>query len=63
MEQKEQESDLIDIKEPINDKDVTNDENKQEEEYKGRDWGKMIVGVVFIFLVVVVWYVIDLFVP
>ncbi|NPD89085.1 MAG: hypothetical protein HGN29_10200 [Asgard group archaeon] len=63
MAQKEQKPDLNDYKEPIKEKEVANDAKKQEEEDKGRDWGKMILGVVFIFLVVVIWYVIDLFVP
>ena len=63
MAQNEQNPDLSENKKPIKKKEVENDSKKQEEEYKGRDWGKMILGVVFIFLVVVVWYVIDLFVP
>ncbi|MCG3225801.1 MAG: hypothetical protein H7645_02700 [Candidatus Heimdallarchaeota archaeon] len=63
MARNEQNPDLNENEKPIEEKKVENDVKKQEEEYKGRDWGKMILGVVFIFLVVVVWYVIDLFVP
>ena len=63
MARNEQNPNLNKDKQPIKEKEVENDAKKQEEEYKGRDWGKMILGVVFIFLVVVVWYVIDLFVP
>lgn len=63
MSQNEQNPDLNENQKPIKEKKVENNAKNQEEEEKGRDWGKMILGVVFIFLVVVVWYVIDLFVP
>ncbi len=34
----------------------------QDDEYKGRQWSKYLIGVAFIFVAVVIWYVIDLFV-
>jgi hypothetical protein len=42
--------------------EVIEEMTKEEDEYKGRQWRKMLVGVAFIFVVVVIWYVIDLFV-
>ena len=32
---------------------------EKEEEYEGRDWGKLFLGILFIFVVVIVWYVIQ----
>ena len=34
-------------------------ELEEEEEYEGRDWGKLFLGILFIFIVVIVWYVIQ----
>ncbi len=33
--------------------------NEDEEEYEGRDWGKLFLGILFIFVVVIIWYVIQ----
>lgn len=30
-----------------------------EEEYEGRDWGKVFLGIFFIFIVIIIWYVIQ----
>ncbi len=35
------------------------DNNDNETEYTGRDWSKILVGVIFIFIVTVGWYVIK----
>ena len=42
--------------------DVKEVREEQDDEYKGRQWSKMLIGVAFIFVAVVIWYVIDLFV-
>ncbi|MCG3215190.1 MAG: hypothetical protein KAS63_00590 [Candidatus Heimdallarchaeota archaeon] len=35
------------------------DEEVDEEDYEGRDWGKLFLGIAFIFVVVIIWYVIQ----
>ena len=42
--------------------DVEERTEGQDDEYKGRPWSKYLIGVAFIFVAVVLWYVIDLFV-
>jgi len=37
----------------------TKTELEEEEEYEGRNWGKLFLGILFIFIVVIVWYVIQ----
>ena len=40
--------------------DKTEEEiTKDEEEYEGRNWNKMIIAVAFVLIVVVLWYVIS----
>ena len=34
-------------------------EKEEEEEYEGRDWGKLFLGILFIFVAVIVWYVVS----
>ena len=34
-------------------------ESEEEEEYEGRNWGKLFLGILFIFVVIIIWYVIQ----
>jgi len=49
-----------------NEKNEINEENLDDtpsldtEESRGRDRGKILLGILFIFIVVVIWYLIDL---
>lgn len=44
----------------INDENLNDVPNLDTEESNGRDRGKIFLGILFIFIVVVVWYLIDL---
>jgi len=63
MTQNEKNHDLDQKEKQIERQEEENDIEEQDEATKGRDWGKFVVGFIFIFFVVVIWYVIDLFVP
>ena len=54
-------TDSGDNKEQI-EEEVAEDNSSQEQndDYKSRNWNKMLLGAVFIFFAVVIWYVIDL---
>ena len=34
-------------------------EEETEEEYEGRDWKKVLIGIFFVLIVVIFWYVIE----
>ena len=44
----------------INDKNLNDAPSSDTEESSGRDRGKIFLGILFIFIVVVIWYLIDL---
>jgi len=49
-----------DMKNEQLDEEITvNGTEIDEEEYEGRDWKKVLIGVLFVLIVVVFWYVIE----
>jgi hypothetical protein len=44
----------------INDENIDDIPSSDTEESSGRDRGKIFLGILFIFIVVVIWYLIDL---
>ncbi|MFW9851331.1 MAG: hypothetical protein ACFFDS_00125 [Candidatus Thorarchaeota archaeon] len=44
----------------INDENLDDTLNSDTEEVRGRDRGKIFLGILFIFIVVVIWYLIEL---
>ncbi|UJG42856.1 MAG: hypothetical protein K9W46_10795 [Candidatus Heimdallarchaeum endolithica] len=43
----------------INEEKLNNEKTEDEEEYVGRDWNKILMGVLFVFAATVTWYVIQ----
>ncbi|MHA1866665.1 MAG: hypothetical protein ACTSXD_01215 [Candidatus Heimdallarchaeaceae archaeon] len=43
----------------INEEKLNNERTEDEEEYVGRDWNKILMGVLFVFAATVTWYVIQ----
>jgi len=43
----------------INEENLENEKIENEEEYVGRDWNKILMGILFVFAATVTWYVIQ----